>query len=99
MRDTWVPRWGYYDGTATNDEIDALRARAFTLQPNMVDGAFLDQTIAVCDEALRRTYVAEGWWHPNVNAGKVHEHPERPGRGWSEASHRLCEPVYTRRGI
>lgn len=41
--------------------------------------------------------VQEGWWHPNVNAGRVHDHPANPGRGWSAASHRLCEPVYTKR--
>lgn len=42
-------------------------------------------------------YVCEGWWHPNVKSGQVHEHPEKPGRGWSSASHRLCEQVYTLR--
>lgn len=44
-----------------------------------------------------RDVVAEGWWHPNTNAGRVHDHPENPGGGWSQASHRLCEPVYTAR--
>lgn len=34
-----------------------------------------------------------GWWHHNVNAGRVHEHPANPGGGWSAASHRLCERV------
>lgn len=47
--------------------------------------------------ATVQVYVAEGWWHPNVNAGRVHDHPESPGRGWSTASHRLCEQVYTSR--
>lgn len=42
-----------------------------------------------------RTEVEQGWWHPNVKDGRVHEHPEHPGGGWSAASHRLCEPVYT----
>jgi hypothetical protein len=41
--------------------------------------------------------VMEGWWHPNVKGGQVHDHPEAPGRSWSRASHRLCEPVYTHR--
>lgn len=35
-----------------------------------------------------------GWHHHGVNAGKVHNHPANPGRSWSEAMHRLCEPVY-----
>lgn len=34
---------------------------------------------------------------PNVKDGRVHLHPERPNGGWSAASHRLCEPIYTRR--
>ena len=42
--------------------------------------------------------VCEGWWHPNVVSGRVHDHPANPGRSWSAASHRLCEPVYTKRG-
>jgi hypothetical protein len=41
-------------------------------------------------------YVCEGYWHPRVKSGQVHAHPEQPGRGWSSASHRQCEPVYTR---
>lgn len=41
--------------------------------------------------------VEEGWWHPNVRSGQIHDHPVEPGRGWSTASHRLCEPVFTRR--
>jgi hypothetical protein len=45
------------------------------------------------------TAVMEGWWHPNVKSGQVHDHPEAPGRGWSHASHRLCEPVYTHRAV
>jgi hypothetical protein len=45
------------------------------------------------------TFVCEGWWHPNVKKGQVHDHPERPGGSWSVASHRLCEPVYTKRVI
>ena len=51
------------------------------------------------EERLEVAYVlvAEGWWHPNTNAGRVHDHPDNPGRGWSVANHRLCEPVYTRR--
>lgn len=49
--------------------------------------------------ALSETAVAEGWWHPNVKSGQVHDHPENPGRGWSEASHRQCEPVYTHRAL
>lgn len=43
--------------------------------------------------------VDEGWWNPNVNNGRVHLHPERPNGGWSVASHRPCEPVYTRRVV
>lgn len=43
------------------------------------------------------TLVCEGWWHPNVKSGQVHLHPESPGGGWSVATHRLCEPVYTKR--
>lgn len=43
--------------------------------------------------------VQEGWWHPNTNSGRVHDHPEHPGRGWSSSSHRLCEPVYTKREV
>lgn len=35
-----------------------------------------------------------GWWHPNVKDGRVHDHPERPNGAWSEAMHRLCEPLY-----
>lgn len=42
-------------------------------------------------------YIQEGWWHPNVKSGQVHDHPEDPGRSWSQASHRLCESVYTYR--
>lgn len=38
--------------------------------------------------------ICEGWWHHNTNAGRVHDHPEHPGRGWSTTSHRLCLPVY-----
>ena len=49
-------------------------------------------------ESAAPTYVAEGWWHPNVKDGRVHDHPENPGASWSIASHRLCEPVYTKRG-
>jgi hypothetical protein len=41
------------------------------------------------------TYVDEGWWHPNVKDGRVHDHPE-DGQ-WSRTMHRECEPVYTRR--
>jgi hypothetical protein len=41
--------------------------------------------------------VMEGWWHPNVKGGQVHEHPENPNGNWSAATHRLCEPVYTHR--
>lgn len=38
--------------------------------------------------------VAEGWWHPNVKGGQVHDHkPNQPA-----TMHRLCEPVYTKRG-
>jgi len=47
----------------------------------------------------RTTYVNEGWWHPSVNAGRVHSHPENPGRSWSVVMHRQCEPVYTKRVI
>jgi len=43
------------------------------------------------------TYVCEGWWHLNVKDGRVHDHPENPGGGWSSASHRLCERVFTKR--
>lgn len=42
-------------------------------------------------------YVREGWWHLNVKGGRVHDHPDQPGGSWSVASHRLCEPVYTKR--
>ena len=42
-------------------------------------------------------YVCEGWWHPNVRDGQVHDHPAQPGRSWSSVSHRQCEPVYTKR--
>jgi hypothetical protein len=38
-------------------------------------------------------YVAEGWWHPNVRSGQVHDHTPRQ----SATMHRLCEQVYTRR--
>lgn len=41
----------------------------------------------------------KGWWAPNVKAGQIHDHPENPGRSWSSATHRLCEPVYTRRTV
>lgn len=43
-----------------------------------------------------RTLAADplGWWHHNVNAGKIHDHPANPGRAWSHAMHRLCEQVY-----
>jgi hypothetical protein len=44
-------------------------------------------------------YVCEGWWHPNVVDGRVHQHPEQPARSWSVASHRRCEKVYTRREV
>ena len=50
-------------------------------------------------ESQRHGYVAEGWWHPNVKDGRVHEHPANAGRSWSTASHRLCELVYTRRDV
>jgi hypothetical protein len=49
------------------------------------------------DMVLPPIYVCEGWWHPNVRSGQVHDHPENPGRGWSSASHRQCEQVYTKR--
>lgn len=52
---------------------------------------------AVERDAGPQIYVAEGWWHPSVRSGQVHDHPENPGRGWSQAAHRLCEQVYTRR--
>lgn len=53
----------------------------------------------VAEDALSDVdrYVCEGWWHPNVKSGQVHDHPENPGGGWSSASHRLCELVYTKR--
>lgn len=38
--------------------------------------------------------VCEGWWHPNVKDGRVHDHT--PGQ--PTTMHRLCEPIYTRRG-
>jgi len=38
-------------------------------------------------------YVEEGWWHPNVVSGKVHDHKA----GQSVTIHRICEPVFTRR--
>lgn len=34
-----------------------------------------------------------GWWARDVNAGRIHEHPETPGRGWSVTSHRACVQV------
>lgn len=44
-------------------------------------------------------FVPEGWWHPYVKDGRVHEHPEDPDkpRNWSVPTHRLCERVYTKR--
>lgn len=44
-------------------------------------------------------FVDEGWWHPHVRDGQVHEHPEQghEQRGWSWTMHRQCEPIYTRR--
>jgi hypothetical protein len=39
-------------------------------------------------------YVCEGWWHPNVKDGRVHDHPEAKTL---QAYHRLCERVYTKR--
>lgn len=53
--------------------------------------------LAVAEAAGEAVYVEEGWWHLNVRGGTVHQHPASPGRGWSVATHRLCEPVYTRR--
>src|SRR5205085_3308152 len=53
---------------------------------------WLDELIADARGRLA-TYVDEGWWHPNVNAGKVHEHTDRQ----PATMHRQCEPVYTRR--
>lgn len=39
--------------------------------------------------------VAEGWWHPNVKKGQVHDHaPE--GSGYP-TYHRECEQVWTMR--
>ncbi len=38
-------------------------------------------------------YIEEGWWHPNVKSGQVHDHSD----GQPATMHRLCEPVYTRR--
>lgn len=48
-------------------------------------------------QAVNLSHVSAGMWHANVNAGRVHHHPAQPGRGWSHASHRQCEPVYVRR--
>jgi len=42
---------------------------------------------------VETVYVAEGWWHPNVVSGKVHDHKA----GQPPAMHRLCEQVYTKR--
>lgn len=59
----------------------------------------VDALVALCQLAVNAgcLYVAEGWWHPNAKSGQVHEHPERPNGNWSVTSHRLCEPVYTKR--
>jgi len=49
--------------------------------------------LRVIDEVEREVLVAEGWWHPNVKSGQIHDHTERT----MQTMHRLCEPVYTRR--
>lgn len=41
----------------------------------------------------RQEYVEEGWWHPNVKGGQVHDH--KPGMPMT--MHRTCEPVFTKR--
>ena len=40
-------------------------------------------------------YVDEGWWHPNVKSGQVHDHDSRQ----PQTMHRLCEQVYTKRPV
>lgn len=51
------------------------------------------------DEPHAESDVCEGWWHPNVKSGQVHDHPEHPGRSWQTAMHRQCEQIYTKRVI
>lgn len=62
---------------------DKEEARTSRDLVNDLERAVAEATTAVC----------EGWWHPNVKRGIVHDHkPNQP-----MTMHRECEQVYTHR--
>jgi hypothetical protein len=82
---------------------DALKPFGWTCSPEFWRRYYSDTWVFNLVNAVVRltepAHVCQGWWHPNVRSGQVHDHPEHPGRSWQTAMHRQCEQIYTKRAI
>ena len=66
-----------------------------TAAPMLLDEGTRDWLLAaLAPSSAAAVYVDEGWWHPDVKSGQVHDHKDNQPM----TMHRQCEPVYTKRG-
>lgn len=92
--------WTPPDESVSDEWLDATEAKMRdALEDVFCDDAAAVMLTLIAEIRRQRTqphsaWVQEGWWHPNVTRGIVHDH--NPGQPMT--MHLLCEPVFTNRG-